>query len=91
MIQTLKYWLGINLNCKEAHQFLTDYVENALDEDLKWRFDQHRRLCRNCRVYLAQYKAVIALLHDTAPPKPQPELVAHTLSFLKNELNKPTS
>ncbi|MBN8589892.1 MAG: zf-HC2 domain-containing protein [Rhodothermia bacterium] len=89
MIQALKHRLGIDLRCQDAHHFLTDYFENALTEDQKWRFEQHLRLCRNCKAYLSRYKATIGLLHEMPKtPSPPTELVEHTIDFLKTELKK---
>jgi anti-sigma factor RsiW len=47
------------VNCRECDEFLADYVAGELAADVLQTFEQHLERCRNCRVYLEQYRATI--------------------------------
>jgi predicted anti-sigma-YlaC factor YlaD len=72
------------MTCKEAVEFLADY----LDGNLPWRerlaFDLHLMICRNCRAYLESYSHTIQLIRGfklvptgaSLPPIPEDLLLA---------------
>jgi anti-sigma factor RsiW len=47
------------VNCRECDEFLVDYVAGDLSPDVLATFELHIARCRNCRVYLEQYRATI--------------------------------
>ena len=47
------------LTCRACADFLADYLSGDLDAAARASFDAHLARCRNCRVYLEQYAAVI--------------------------------
>jgi predicted anti-sigma-YlaC factor YlaD len=47
------------LTCRACADFLADYLSGELAVDVRTLFDVHLDRCRNCRVYLEQYAAVI--------------------------------
>jgi anti-sigma factor RsiW len=48
------------MTCREVAEFLQDYVAGELPPPLLEDFDRHLEACRNCREFLAQYRATIA-------------------------------
>jgi anti-sigma factor RsiW len=49
------------MTCREAADFLADYLSGSLASDVRSRFDHHLSRCPNCRAYLATYEATVAL------------------------------
>jgi anti-sigma factor RsiW len=47
------------MKCRECDEFLVDYVAGDLPSDVLATFELHISRCRNCRVYLEQYRATI--------------------------------
>ena len=47
------------MKCRECDEFLVDYVAGELPADVLATFETHLARCRNCRVYLEQYRATI--------------------------------
>lgn len=47
------------MKCRECDEFLVDYVSGELPADVLATFELHISRCRNCRVYLEQYRATI--------------------------------
>jgi anti-sigma factor RsiW len=47
------------VKCRECDEFLGDYVAGELPPEVLATFEQHLERCRNCRVYLEQYRATI--------------------------------
>ena len=47
------------MKCRECDEFLVDYVAGELPADVLATFELHISRCRNCRVYLEQYRATI--------------------------------
>ncbi len=52
---------GASVTCREATNFIMDYLSGELPEETKRSFEEHLSVCPNCRRYLARYKATIAL------------------------------
>jgi anti-sigma factor RsiW len=51
-----------HLTCQEFVELVTDYLEDALDEATRARFEHHLDLCRGCEVYLRQMEETVARL-----------------------------
>jgi hypothetical protein len=51
-----------SLTCQELVELVTDYLEEALDEDTRARFEHHVTLCPGCGVYLRQMEDTAARL-----------------------------
>jgi anti-sigma factor RsiW len=48
------------LSCQELVELVTDYLEGALPEELRARFERHIEHCSGCSTYLEQLRATIA-------------------------------
>jgi anti-sigma factor RsiW len=58
------------LVCREFVELVTDYLEGALPDTQRRRFEAHLAECDGCDGYLADIRAVSATLRETAPPPP---------------------
>lgn len=59
------------LSCQEMVELITDYLEGALDEQTRTRFEAHLTDCDGCTAYLEQMRETIRLvgrLEETAVP-----------------------
>jgi anti-sigma factor RsiW len=52
--------MSARVTCRDCASFLADYVAGELELEVRETFELHVSRCRNCRVYLEQYVAVIA-------------------------------
>lgn len=48
-----------DLCCREVSEFLMEYFDNTLPEDVHAGFHGHVATCLNCRVFLEQYRETI--------------------------------
>jgi anti-sigma factor RsiW len=47
--------------CQELVELITDYLEDALSQGDRQRFEEHLARCPDCRNYLAQMRVTIRL------------------------------
>ena len=47
------------LSCQELVELVTDYLEGAMTEELRLRFERHIETCSGCRTYLEQMRLTI--------------------------------
>lgn len=47
------------LTCQACADFLVDYLNGDIADEVRTTFEGHLDRCRNCRAYLEQYAAVI--------------------------------
>ena len=85
----LAFRLPMMITCREFEAFIVDYLEDGLSPSERRRFEMHLRVCRECREYIAAYRASMeaarqALGPDEVPvplPEPVPEdLVAAVIA-----------
>ena len=50
------------LSCRELVELVTDYLEGALPEEDRLRFDEHIGTCHGCRVYVEQMRETIVVV-----------------------------
>lgn len=62
--------LGLEIDCPELVELVTDYVEDAMPEEVKERFEAHLDICPGCVVYLDQMRTTVDILGkvDLEPP-----------------------
>ncbi len=53
---------GPELACNELVELVTDYLEGALSEAERARFEAHLRLCEGCSNYLGQMRRTIEVV-----------------------------
>jgi len=66
------------MRCIDVVELMTDYLEGALGESDRARFEDHIAGCDGCRAYLEQLRVTLHVLHDAADP-PVPEHVEREL------------
>lgn len=52
------------MECKELVQYLSDYIDQNLDEDLTDAAQEHLSTCQNCRVVLDSTQKMIFLYRE---------------------------
>jgi anti-sigma factor RsiW len=67
------------LSCRELVELVTDYLEGALPEEERLRFEDHIGRCGGCKIYLEQIRQTIAALghlpEDGFTPEAERELL----------------
>jgi predicted anti-sigma-YlaC factor YlaD len=67
------------LTCRELVEIVSDYLEGALPEEDRERFDAHLQECEGCRRYLDQMRTTIrvvgTLTEDVLDPNARDELL----------------
>ena len=53
-----------HLTCRDFVELVTDYLEGALEQDTKLRFEQHMRICAGCETYLQQMNETASRLGE---------------------------
>ena len=61
------------LSCVELVELITDYLEGALPDELRDRFDRHIGRCTGCSTYVAQMRATIEATGGLTPEAISPE------------------
>ena len=56
------------MTCREASEFLLEYVAAELDEEVCAEFDAHLVGCPNCHNFVAQYRATVAAGRNAFAP-----------------------
>ncbi len=49
------------MKCREFTEFIVDYLGGVLPEEVRALFERHLSRCDNCRAYLSNYQATIAM------------------------------
>ena len=60
------------LVCREFVELVTDYLEGALPEPQRVRFEAHLAECDGCAGYLEDMRRLIGTLHETPEPPRDP-------------------
>ncbi len=62
-----------DLQCRQAVELVTDYLEGSLTGRQRRRFEKHLRACDGCDAYLAQVEVTIATLGRVSPDDLDPD------------------
>ena len=69
-----------DLTCRELVRLVTDYLEDALSDTDRRRFDAHLARCEDCTTYLAQIQDTVritgTLTEESLDPRARDELLA---------------
>lgn len=75
--------------CQELVELITDYVEGALSDVDRDRFEEHLKNCRHCRTYLEQMRQTIRALgrlpETSIPESAKAELIAAFRDWNKSQ------
>ena len=70
--------------CKELVELVTDYLDGALSEADRVRFDEHLVGCPFCRTYLDQMRQTIRTMGQLREQAIAPEALADLLARFKD-------
>jgi anti-sigma factor RsiW len=59
-----------DLSCEEVVELVTDYLEGALSDADRTRFEVHLTYCSGCDRYLDQMRGTISAVGGLAPAEP---------------------
>ena len=74
---------GQHMTCKELVELVTDYLEGALPDTDRLRFDEHLQGCPFCRTYLDQMRRTIRTLGQLPEEAIAPEALAELMARFK--------
>ena len=63
-----------SLVCRQAVELVTDYLEDALSQAQRRRFEAHVAHCPDCPEYLAQMRVIVALAGSITPDDLTPRM-----------------
>ncbi|MEP3347966.1 MAG: zf-HC2 domain-containing protein [Litoreibacter sp.] len=63
-LAAIMFRLPLMIDCATFETFIVDYFEGTLTKRQRFVFELHLRVCRECREYLSEYKATMALTKD---------------------------
>jgi anti-sigma factor RsiW len=61
------------LVCREFVELVTDYLDGALPDEQRVRFEAHLAECDGCAGYLEDMSRLVGSLHQTPEPPPDAE------------------
>ena len=76
------------LSCQELVELVTDYLEGALDEPTRLRFEQHLAGCEGCTEYVERMRETVRLvgrLEKTDLPGPARAKLMAAFQYWKNQ------
>jgi anti-sigma factor RsiW len=73
-----------DLVCREVVELVSDYLEGALDERDRVRFEAHLAKCDGCSAYLDQMRRTIALAGTLTPEALEPPYRARLLEAFRD-------
>lgn len=53
---------GLEIDCQDLVELVTEYLEGTLPPELRRRFEDHLALCEGCDTYVEQMRETILLL-----------------------------
>jgi anti-sigma factor RsiW len=71
------------MTCRELVEVITDYLEGALSDDDRRRFEEHLEDCPYCVNYLDQMRLTIATLGELREDSVSPETRAELLEAFR--------
>ena len=77
------------LSCQELVELVTDYLEGALPDELRERFDAHIAHCSGCQTYLEQMRATIRATGTLTPESLSPEAESTLLEAFRGWRRSP--
>jgi anti-sigma factor RsiW len=72
------------LTCRELVELVTDYLEGALPESERARFEGHIAACEHCTAYLEQMRDTIAIVGAIEPGALEPHMERELLAAFRD-------
>lgn len=73
-----------DLTCRELVEIITDYLEGALPETARERFDAHLQGCEGCRRYLHQMQTTIQITGTLTEERIEPATRIELLQLFRD-------
>jgi len=70
-----------DLTCQELVELVTDYLDGALTEAERMRFEAHVSACEGCDRYVDQIRTTVALTRDALILEEHPQIPALLSAF----------
>lgn len=67
--------------CRELVELVTDYLDGALPDAERARFEAHVAACEGCDRYVEQIRTTVALTRETRALEERPEISALLIAF----------
>lgn len=77
------------MNCRQIVELMTGYIEGALSESDRQRFEAHLAGCDGCTEYLAQLRTTMRLAARTADQPIPAELETDLLQAFRDWKSRP--
>jgi len=65
---------GLEIDCDELVEVVTDYLEGTLDADTRRRFAEHLELCDGCDAYVEQMRETVRVTGTLAEDDLRPDM-----------------
>jgi anti-sigma factor RsiW len=72
------------MDCKELVELVTAYLEGALDDASRARFEDHLQACDGCENYLQQFRVTVATLGTIPDEELDPAFRDRLLAALRD-------
>ncbi len=72
------------ITCKEIVELVTEYLESAMSEPDRARFDDHLSICRGCANYLDQMRETIRVTGTLTEDSLSPAAKANLLTAFRD-------
>jgi anti-sigma factor RsiW len=75
------------MDCQDLVELITAYLDDALDEPTRRRFDEHLAECDPCVAYVEQFKTTVgslASLQTDAPQQLNPDFTLRLLNAFRD-------
>jgi anti-sigma factor RsiW len=72
------------MNCRQIVELMTDYIEGALSESDRRRFESHLSGCDGCTAYLEELRTTIRLAARVADQPISPDLEAELVQAFRD-------
>ncbi len=73
-----------DLVCREVVELVSDYLEGALDERDRVRFEEHLTTCDGCTAYLEQMRQTVRVAGTLAPEALDPVFRARLVDAFRD-------
>jgi predicted anti-sigma-YlaC factor YlaD len=71
------------LVCREVVELVSDYLEGALREEERARFEEHLAMCDGCLAYLEQMRLTLRVAGALRPEAVDPHVCAHLVEAFR--------
>lgn len=71
---------GLEIDCDELVEIVTDYLDGALDAETQRRFTEHLEVCAGCDAYVQQMRDTVRLTGTLTEDDLRPDMRAKLLA-----------